>query len=101
MSLWSPIASRVSSSVGAGPPGLDSHPQQRGIEDLFFRRGVQFQEGRQPVPDRAEGVRVGPVDLFQDREETALLVMVVEDQLRDIHRMPSFRALGSVLEPEG
>src|SRR5262249_33296172 len=55
-------------------------------EDLLLGRGVQLEEGGQPAPDRGQRRRVGPVDLLQDREQPALLVMVVEDQLGDIHR---------------
>ncbi len=95
MSLWS--ADRVEGLVfrGAAAPGLDAHPQQRGVEDLLLRRGVQLEERGQPAPDRTQGVRVGPVDLLQDREEPALLVMVVEDQLSDVHPVPLSVSLGS------
>ena len=74
---------------GPGPPGLHTHPQQRRVEDLLLRRGVQLEERGQPVPDGAQGLGVGRVDLLQDREQAALLVMVVEDQLSDVHRMLS------------
>ena len=30
----------------------------------------------------------GPVDLFEDPEEPALFVVVVEDELRDVHARP-------------
>jgi hypothetical protein len=44
--------------------GAQADPQQRRVEDLLLRRGVQFKEGRQPGPDRAERSGVGPVDLL-------------------------------------
>src|ERR1022692_3514849 len=64
-----------------------AHPylQQFGVKDLLLRRGVQFEERRQPFPHRAQSSSVGTADLFQDRKEPALFVMVVEDQLGNVH----------------
>ncbi len=59
--------------------------QQRRVEDLLLRRGVQFKERRQPCPDGTESSGVATIDLLQDREEPALFVMVVEDQLGYVH----------------
>jgi len=65
-------------------PG-DPDPQQRGIEDRLFRRRVQFEERAQSSPHGGQRAGVRPVDLFQDREQPPLLVMIVKDQLGDIH----------------
>ena len=49
---------------------------------------MQFQERGQPSPDGGQCPDVGPVNLFQDREQPALFMMIVKDQLGDIHDPP-------------
>ena len=63
----------------------DAHAQQRGIEELLLRRRVQLEEDRQPSPDGGQRSDVRPVDLLDDREQPALLMMIVKDQLGDVH----------------
>ena len=67
------------------PPG-DPSLQQRGIEDRLLRRRVQFQERAQPRPHRRQRSGVRAPDLLQDREQPPLLVMIVKDQLGDVHQ---------------
>ena len=55
------------------------------VEDLFLGRGVDFEEHRQPGPDVGQRRDAGGIHLLQQGEATALLVMVVQDQLRDVH----------------
>lgn len=59
--------------------------EQRRVEELFLGLRVQVEERGKTLPDRGEAVRVVPIDLFEDGEEPSLLVMVVQDQLRDVH----------------
>jgi hypothetical protein len=60
------------------------YPQQLGIEDLLLSLGVDLQERSQPCPDGAERRMVAAVDLLEDGEKPPLLMVVVEDQLRDV-----------------
>jgi hypothetical protein len=69
----------------APAPPRDPGLQQRGIEDRLLRCRVQFEERGQPAPYGGQRADVRPVDLFQDREQPPLLVMIVKDQLGDIH----------------
>jgi hypothetical protein len=62
-----------------------AHPQQLRIEDLLLRGRVQLEERRKPGPQRGQHLGLGAADLLQDRELPALLVVVVEDQLGDVH----------------
>src|SRR5262249_39922616 len=66
---------------------------QFGVEDLLLGGGVHLEEHGQPRPDRLEGAGVGRVDLLQDREEPALFVVVVQDQLGDAQGSPPFGSL--------
>jgi len=68
------------------PPRRQAHLQQRRIEERFLGRRVQFEERRQPSPHCGQHLGVRAADLLQDREQPSLLVMVVKDQLGDIHR---------------
>src|SRR5579872_7596858 len=82
MSLWSWIASSVSSSTPA-------YPQQRRVEDLLLGRRVQLKERGQASPHRRQHRGVRTPDLLQHREQPPLLVVVVKDQLGDIHASSS------------
>src|SRR5262249_7868654 len=62
-----------------------AQPEQLGVEDLLLGGGMDFEERGQPPPYRLQSPGVGAVDLLQDGEEAALLVIVVQDQLGDVH----------------
>jgi hypothetical protein len=81
------VADRIERlSLCPGPPTCgEAHLQQRWIEDRLLRRRVQVQERAQPGPHRRQGGGVRAPDLLQDREQPALLVVVVKDQLGDVH----------------
>jgi hypothetical protein len=64
--------------------GAFSYAQQRRIEELLFRLGVDFQKCREPRPDGAERPRVGGIDLLENREQPPLLMVVVQNQLGDV-----------------
>jgi hypothetical protein len=75
--------------LGAGArlaAGAGADAQQRGIEVALLGFGVDFEERRQPPPDHAQRIDVGAVDLLEHGEEAALLVVIVEDELGDVHR---------------
>jgi len=59
--------------------------QQRGIEQPLLGRSVHFKEGCQTTPYRGQAGGVGALELLKNGEQSALLVMVIEDQLGDIH----------------
>jgi hypothetical protein len=61
------------------------HFEQFGIEDRFLGGGVQFEERRETGPEGAQRAGVRGVDLLEHGELPALLVMVVKDQLGDVH----------------
>jgi len=44
-----------------------------------------LEEHRDPVPQRRQHPGVGPIDLLQDREQPALFMMVIQDQLGNVH----------------
>ena len=69
---------------GRSYPRADA--QQRGIEVALLGLGVDFEERRQPPPDHAQRIDIGAVDLLEHGEEAALLVVIVEDELGDVHR---------------
>ena len=77
-------------------PRGDPDLQQLGVEDRLLRRRVHLEEGRQPSPDRGQRLGVRPVDLLDDREQPTLLVMIVKDQLGDVHRVMLRRQRGSL-----
>src|SRR5919107_672566 len=60
--------------------------QQRGIEYLLLGLGVNLEKGGEPLPHRGQAFRVGAVELLQDRKQPALLLMVVQNELCDIHK---------------
>src|SRR6185312_6540022 len=75
----------------------DAHRQQLGVEDRLLGGGVHLEERGQPGPYRFEGAGVGGVDLLEDREEPALFVVVVQDQLGDVQGSPPFLSLAYAL----
>ena len=80
-----------------GVEGLSLHPgrpvcgqaylQQGGVEDLLLGRRVQLEEHGQPVPYRGQHPGIRAVDLLQDRELPPLLVVVIENQLGNVHSL--------------
>ncbi|MDQ6629373.1 MAG: hypothetical protein M3Z29_13165 [Pseudomonadota bacterium] len=46
---------------------------------------MHLEKNSQPRPERRQGLGVPGIDFAQDGEEATLLVVVVEDELRDIH----------------
>jgi hypothetical protein len=62
--------------------------QQFRVEDLFLGGGVHLEKRGEPRPDSTQSRGVGAVDLFQDREQPPLLMVVIEDQLGDVHGSP-------------
>jgi len=50
------------------------------------RSGGDARREPEKQKENQKRLRVGPVDLLQYREQPALLVMVVEYQLRDVHQ---------------
>ena len=60
--------------------------QQRGIEQPLLSRSVHLKEGRQTAPYRGQAGGVGALKLLKNGEQSALLVMVIKDQLGDIHK---------------
>jgi hypothetical protein len=68
--------------------GAFADAQQGRVEDPFLGLCVDLQKRRQPRPDRTQGAYVGAVDLIENGELPALLVVIVEDQLRDVHCFP-------------
>src|SRR5208337_2649859 len=56
-----------------------------GVEDLLLGRRVQFEERSQSAPHRGQHPGISAVDLLQDREQPPLLMMVVKDQLGNVH----------------
>jgi hypothetical protein len=49
---------------------------------------VYLEECGEPIPHSAKSGGIGAVDLFEDREEPPLLLVVIEDQLGDVHGSP-------------
>jgi hypothetical protein len=88
------MASKVSSSTPV------AHLQQYRIEDRLLGRRMQFEERRQPAPNRGQHPGVGAIDLLQDRENPALLVVVVKDQLGNVHGPSRHRISGSLTCPQ-
>ena len=84
------VADRVQRlCLGTGlPHGHQPYLQQRRIEDRFLGGGVQLEEDPQPLPYGGQSRRVRPADLLQDREQPSLLVVVIEDQVGDVHSSP-------------
>jgi len=74
-------------------PGLaargDPDPKKGGVEDRLLRCRMHLEEGGQPTPYGCQRLGIGPVDLLQDREQPSLLVMIVKDQLGDVHDPPT------------
>ena len=68
-----------------GVAGGAADLEQRGIEELLLGLGMDLEEGRESGPHRGKRVTVRGVDLLEHREQPALLVMVVEDELGDVH----------------
>jgi hypothetical protein len=62
-----------------------THVQQSGVEDLRVGLGMQIEERGEPLPERGQSRGVAGVKLVEQREQPALLMMVVEDQISDIH----------------
>src|SRR5204862_3275014 len=67
--------------------GAGADAQQGRIEMSPLGFGVDLEERREPRPDRGERLGVAAIDLLQDREQAALLVVVDEDELGDVHRI--------------
>src|SRR4051812_9950577 len=65
--------------------GAFAHAQQSGIEDLLLRFGVNLKEGRKSPPDGAERARIARVYLLQGGKLPPLLVVIVQNQLSDVH----------------
>ncbi len=62
---------------------------------------MQFEERGQPPPDGGQHPGLGAVDLLQDREQPPLLMMVIEDQLGDVHGPSTAARFGSTGMPSG
>ncbi len=56
--------------------------QKRRVEDLLLGCRVQLEKRCQPSPQGGQHLGVRTADLLQDRKQSALLVMVIKDQLR-------------------
>src|SRR4051794_30753344 len=97
------ILDRILGLVRSGGFAARAFPQaqQRGIEYLLFGLGVNLEKGGEPLPHRGQAFRVGAIELLQDREQPALLLMVVQNELCNIHRTvyPSF--IGQTPRPHG
>jgi hypothetical protein len=59
--------------------------QQRRIEQTLLSFRVEIHQRAQPLPDRAQYVRIFTSDLLQHRKQPALLMMIVKNELGDIH----------------
>src|SRR5919205_3746643 len=57
-----------------------SHPQQLWIEQLLLSLGMDLEKCGEPIPDSTQRRSIGAVDLFQNREEPPLLMVVIENQ---------------------
>ena len=65
--------------------------EQRGIENLFLGFRVRVQKRGQPRPHRRQAAHVGARNLFQDREQATLFMVVVQYQLSDIQTRASLQ----------
>ena len=62
------------------------------VEKFLFRESVHFEKRGESSPNGGERPDVAPFDLFENREKPALLVMVVQYQLSNIHVFPSYES---------
>src|SRR5450631_331075 len=67
-------------SAGAGPD-----LEKVWIEQPLLSLGVHLESDTQACPDGVERIGVGSVDVVQVREHAPLLLMVVEDDVGDVH----------------
>src|SRR3954464_5296462 len=82
------ILDRILGLVRRGGFAARSFPQaqKRGIEYLLLSLGVNLEKGGEPLPHRGQAFRVSAVELLQNRKQPALLLMVVQNELCDVHR---------------
>ena len=84
MSLWSPIASLVS-STSSSSCRRSAQRQQLRVEELSSACACTSSIADSRVHSVAERRGVGPVDLVEHGEHPPLLVVVAENQLGDVH----------------
>src|SRR5579884_1394983 len=62
--------------------------QQLRVEQLFLSLGVHLEKCGKPFPDSVQCPSVGGIDLLEDGKEPSLLMVVIKDELGDIHGPP-------------
>jgi hypothetical protein len=83
------IADRIY-GLGLRADAIDAfaHAQQFRVEQLLLSLGVHLEKCGQPRPHSAQRRGVGVVDLFEPRKQPPLLMVVIKDQLGDVHSPP-------------
>ena len=85
MSLWSLIASSVSSSTLSASFAPVPTCEQPRVEELLLRLRVHLEQHRQPVPEGREGPGVVARHLVEVGEGLPLLLVLGEDHVGDVH----------------
>jgi hypothetical protein len=65
--------------------GSAPDPQQFGVEQFFLGFRMYLEEGCQSTPDGSQTRYVLGVYLLEDREQAALLMVIIENELRNVH----------------
>src|SRR6266849_37858 len=62
--------------------------QELRVENGLLGGGMQFEKLSQPIPDQANILPIGTIDIIQTSKGEALSVMIVQDQISDVHSLP-------------